>query len=419
MLTMNYTYRVYPSAIQQAELMQWLETCRGVYNYALRELKDWIASRKCQVDRCSLEKEYIVPADEPFPSYHRQQNNLPKAKKEFPHLGKVHSQVLQTTIRRLHDTWDAFQKRGFGFPRFKKYGQFKSIVFPQFKDNPINGFEINLPKLGNMPISMSRAIPDRFQVKQVRVLSKARGTHWVVVVSIQSDVSVPSPPAHGRAIGIDLGLERFATLSDGSFIERPKFFKSQHRKLKLLQRRAARKQKRSANWEKAQIKIARRYHHIANKRKDFHYQTAHQICDQGQTIFVEDLNTVGLNRGMPRQECVDAAFGQFLSIQQWVCWKRGAFFSRVNPNGTSQTCPHCGATMQKSLDAREHHCPECGYRMHRDHAAAQVVELRGLDNLVLVDDRGMETVCAGVLAGSEMASQVPKSRKGATRKAKL
>jgi putative transposase len=105
---------------------------------------------------------------------HRQQNNLPKAKKEFPHLGQVHSQVLQTTIRRLHDTWEAFQKRGFGFPRFKKYGQFKSIVFPQFKDNPIrsrgtgfanNGFELNLPKLGKMPISMSRPIPDGFQVK--------------------------------------------------------------------------------------------------------------------------------------------------------------------------------------------------------------------------------------------------------------
>nr|RNJ67781.1 MAG: transposase [Leptolyngbya sp. IPPAS B-1204] len=432
---MNFTYRVYPSAIQQAKLLEWLETCRGVYNYALRELKDWIASRKCQVDRCSLEKEYIIPAAEPFPSYHRQQNNLPNAKKEFPHLGQVHSQVLQTTIRRLHDTWEAFQKRGFGFPRFKKYGQFKSIVFPQFKDNPIrsrgtgfanNGFELNLPKLGEMPIRMSRPIPDGFQVKQVRVLSKARGTQWYVVISIQSDVSVPCVPAHGRSIGIDLGLERFATLSDGSFIERPKFLKSQHRKLKLLQRRAARKQNRSANWEKAQVKVARQYHHIANKRKDFHYKTAHQICDQGQTIFVEDLNGVGLNRGMRRKECVDAAFGQFLSIQEWVCWKRGAFFMRVNPNGTSQTCPHCGATVHKSLDGREHHCPECNYRTHRDHAAAQVVELRGLDNLVLVDisaerrlrQRGTERVCAGVLAGSEMASQVPKARKGVTRKAK-
>ncbi|MDB9495733.1 helix-turn-helix domain-containing protein [Spirulina major CS-329] len=66
---MNYTYRIYPDAVQQTELRSWLETCRGLYNYALRELKDWIASRRCPVDRCSLAKEYIIPADESFPSY--------------------------------------------------------------------------------------------------------------------------------------------------------------------------------------------------------------------------------------------------------------------------------------------------------------------------------------------------------------
>ena len=233
MLTMNYTYRIYPDAVQQTELLDWLETCRGVYNYALRELKDWIASRKCWVDRCSLEKEYIIRADEPFPSYHRQQNNLPKAKKRFPHLGKVHSQVLQTTIRRLHDTWEAFQKRGYGFPRFKKFGQFKSFVFPQFKANPINGNAIKLPKIGKVPINLHRPIPDGFKVKQVRVLSKVRGTQWYVVVTIESSVSIPDAPVQGRAIGIDLGLERFLTASDGSFQERPKFFKSMQRKLKL------------------------------------------------------------------------------------------------------------------------------------------------------------------------------------------
>ncbi len=414
---MNYAYRIYPDLHQSAMMLEWLETSRQVYNRALRELKDWINSRKCLADRCSIEREYIIPADVPFPSYHRQQNDLPKLKESWTALKNVHSQVLQTTIRRLHDTWEVCQSRGFGLPRFKKFGQFKSFVFPQFKDNPINGFEIKLPKLGSIPVSLSRPIPEGFTVKQVRVLSKARGTQWYVVVTIQSDVTVPDAPLHGRVIGIDLGLERFVTVSDGSFIERPKFFKSGHRKLKLLQRRAARKQKRSANWEKAQVKVARQYHHIANKRKDFHFKTAHQLCDQAETIFAEDLNTVGLIRGMLRKECVDAAFGQFLLIQEWVAQKRGAFFMRVNPNGTSQTCPQCGTTVHKSLGEREHHCPECGYRTHRDHAAAQVVEIRGLD-LVLVDNRGTETVCAGVLAGSEMTSQVPKSRKGVTRKAK-
>jgi len=410
MLIMNFTYRIYPDASQQQLMIEWLETCRQVYNYALGELKHWVASRKSPIDRCSLSREYIIGADVPFPSYQRQQDALPKAKKENPELAQVHSQVLQTTIRRLHDTWEAFQKRGFGFPRFRKFGQFRSFVFPQFKDNPITGHHIKLPKIGVVPINMHRPIPEGFVVKQVRVLSRSRNTQWYVVVTIASPVSVPSTPVHGRAIGIDLGLERFLTISDGSSVERPRFLRSMHRKLKLLQRRASRKQKRSKNWEKAQVKVAKLHHHIGNTRKDFHLKTAHSLCDQGQTIFAEDLNTVGLNRGMLRKECIDASFGAFLSLLEWVCFKRGVYFQRVNPNGTSGTCPECQATVTKPLSERDHSCPECGYRTHRDHAAAQMVLLRGLES-VSEDNRRTETACAGELAGEETPSQVPKSPK--------
>lgn len=400
MLTLNYTYRIYPNAIQQSLIQEWLETCRQVYNYSLRELKDWLASRKSLIDRCSLEKEYIIAPDVPFPSYQRQQDALPKAKKRFPRLAEIHSQVLQTTVRRLHDTWENFQKRNFGFPRFKKFGQFKSFVFPQFKTNPVTSSQIKLPKIGDVAINLHRPIPDGFIVKQVRVLSKARSTQWYVLITIESDVSVPKVPAHGRAIGIDLGLERFLTVSDNSSVERPKFLKSLQSRLKVLQRRAARKKRRSNNWEKAQVKVARLHHHVANTRIDFHLKTAHSLCDQAQTIFTEDLNTVGLNRGMLRKDCVDASFGQFLSLLEWVCWKRGAKLFKVNPRGTSQTCPECLATVSKPLSERKYLCPECGYSAHRDCAAAQMVLLRGLENLVPKDFGEWKLPSNGVLSGT-------------------
>jgi len=438
MLLLNHTYRIYPDATQQSLMQEWLETCRQVYNYSLRELKDWLASRKSMSDRCSLEKEYIIPADAPFPSYQRQQDALPK--KEFPRLKEIHSQVLQTTVRRLHDTWESFQKRDFGFPRFKKFGQFKSFVFPQFKNNPIIGQQIKLtavclssslsvplfllgestknqspcirlPKIGDVAINLHRPITDGFEVRQIRVLSKARGTQWYVVVTLQLDVSVPAISVHGRAIGIDLGLERFLTTSDNSSVERPKFLKSKQSKLKLLQRRVARRKKRSKNWEKSQIKVARTHHNIANARKDFRLKTAHQLCDQAETIFAEDLNTVGLNRGMLRLDCVDAAFGQFLNCQEWVCWKRGVFFTRVNPNGTSQTCPKCLVTVQKELKVRVHSCPECGYETHRDHAAAEIVLLRGLELVSTAGLAGMETACGSRSAGDESLGKRRQSRK--------
>ncbi|WP_414585978.1 helix-turn-helix domain-containing protein [Scytonema sp. PCC 10023] len=97
MLTLNYRYRIYPDTAQEQILIEWMDICRGAYNYALREIKDWCLGRKCLVDRCSLEKEYILPPELKFPNEIQQLNNLPKAKKEFPRLGEVPSQVLQQT----------------------------------------------------------------------------------------------------------------------------------------------------------------------------------------------------------------------------------------------------------------------------------------------------------------------------------
>ena len=220
-MILNYHYRIYPDTQQIELLNEWLETCRVSYNYALRELKDWIASRKCLFDRCSLESEYIMAANYPFPSYHQQQNNLPKAKKKFPRLKTVPSQVLQTNIRRLHDSWDSFRARGYGFPRFKKYGQMKSMLFPQFKTNPLSDWTIQLPKLGKVQINLHRPIPQGFRVKQVSVVKKAVG--WFAVVAIESDLVVPSPVPHGHAIGVDVGLISYIATSDSYTEKRPRF----------------------------------------------------------------------------------------------------------------------------------------------------------------------------------------------------
>ncbi|NES25603.1 MAG: helix-turn-helix domain-containing protein, partial [Symploca sp. SIO3E6] len=91
MLAFNYRYRIYPDAPQEQQLIEWMDISRGAYNYALREIKDWCDSRKCLSDRCSLDKEYIIPADTKFPNEIYQLNNLPKAKKQFLRLKEVPS----------------------------------------------------------------------------------------------------------------------------------------------------------------------------------------------------------------------------------------------------------------------------------------------------------------------------------------
>jgi putative transposase len=419
MLALTHRYRIYPNTAQERQLIEFMEICRGAYNYALREIKDWCDSRKCLIDKCSLEKQYILPANLRFPTEIGQLNNLPKAKKKFPKLSEVPSQVLQQVIKQLHVGWKYFQERGFGFPRFKKFGQFKSLLFPQFKKNPVTNLHLNLPKIGAIPINLHRPIPAGFTVKQVRILRKA--DKWYASISLQCDVSIPNPIPHGHPIGVDVGLEKFLATSDGVLVRPPKFFKQLQSKLKLLQRRLCRKQRRSKNYEKQRLKVARLHHKIDNTRKDFHFKQAHALCDGGDMVFMEDLDYRTSAKGMFGKHMLDAAFGQFRTIVKYVCWKRGKFFGEVDARGTSQQCPECGGEVKKDLSVRVHDCPHCGYKTDRDVAAGQNIRNRGIKLISTVGRIGTETACADDLPGTDesQSRQVSKpSKKRATRKPK-
>ena len=423
---MNYRYRIYPTITQEQSLKEWMDICRVAYNYGLREIKDWCNSRKCMVDRCSISHEYIMAADLKFPSEVNQLNALPSAKKVFPRLGEVPSQVLQQTIKQLHRAWEDFQKIGHGFPRFKKFGQFKSLLFPQFKENPVQGEYIALPKLGLVRVNLHRPIPLGFVVKQVRIINKAG--IWYASINIQCDVNVPSPMPHGHPIGVDVGLEKFLATSDGVIVKSPKFLKVMQSKLKLLQRRLSRKKKRSKNYEKQRIKVARLHHTIDNTRKDYHFKQAHGLCNAGDMVFMEDLDYRTLAKGMYGLQMLDAGFGQFRTITKYVCWKRGKFFGEVNSRGTSQECPECGAEVRKDLSVRVHHCPSCNYMADRDVASGQVIRNRGIKLISTDGQSGIQNAYADGLPGSGISqsrskskarkARLERSRKGATRKTK-
>ena len=173
------------------------------------------------------------------------------------------------------------------------------------------------------------------------------------MLSLQSPVDVPDISASGYPLGIDVGLEKFLATSDistplnvspersrradGELIERPRFLRELHGKLKLLQRRLKFKEKGSASRHKLNQKIARLHQKISDTRKDFHFKLAHHLCDQAGMIFVEDLDFRTWAKGMLAKHTLDAGFGrsspgcklrdrhglrQFFNILAWVCWKR-------------------------------------------------------------------------------------------------
>lgn len=391
MLNMTWEFKLEPTAEQVLEIEHILDVCRNVWNFALRERKDWLDSRKSPVNACSLWQEFILPADAPFPSYARQCKSLTAAKANFPRLKTVNAQVLQQVIRKLEASWESWRLKRSGFPRFKKPNRMRSFVFPQMLKNCITSEGIKLPQLGLVKVRWSREILDLFEVKQARIVRKASG--YFVMLSFQVDVEIPATMPHGHSVGIDVGLEYFLSTSDGEQVKRPRFFNALHRKLKLLQRRLKTKQKGSANWLKLQKKIARVHQRIADTRKDWHFKLAHHLCDNAGMVFVEDLDFRVMAKGMLGKHTLDAGLGQFVNqILPWVCFKRDVFYGKVDARGTSQECPDCGAEVRKDLSVRQHHCHNCGSIKPRDVAAAQVISTRG--------QRGIENACGVDAAGA-------------------
>lgn len=130
-------------------------------------------------------------------------------------------------------------------------------------------------------------------------------------------------------------------------------------------------------------------------------------------VFVENLNFKAWAKGMLGKHTLDASFGQFINILQWVCWKQQVYFSKVDADYTSQQCPRCGVhTGKKDLRERIHHCPECGYTTDRDVAAAQIVMIRGVGAVGLAVP---EIAWGDVLAGVIDLAKCPRTRKSRKR----
>ncbi|NEN88502.1 MAG: transposase [Okeania sp. SIO3H1] len=375
MITLTYQYKLKPTQHQEAEINHILDVCKSVYNYCLRERKDWLNSRKSPINSCSIVSEYIIPADTPYPNYNHQAKNLTIAKKTNPRLKSVNAQALQQTLKTLDRAFSDLKSQGKGFPRFRK--KLRSFIFPVMLKNCLGNNRVKLPQLGWIKIRQSRPYPDVFQAKQARIIKKATG-YYLMITFTSSDL-VPDNPVGKKSLGIDAGIESFVATSTGKLIKSPKFLLSKLRELKLLQRRLKKKKIGSNNWLKIQNKIARLHEKIANTRRDWHFKIAHQLCDLGDNIFVEDINFKSWSKGIVRKQSLNSGIGQFINeILPFVCWKRGKYYAKVDKNYTSQECPKCGHINKKKLSERKHSCSNCNYQENRDVAAAKVIKNRGL-----------------------------------------
>ena len=379
MLNLTYNYKLQPTP-KQVELIEHnLDVCKSVWNHALYVRKLWYNSRSCKINQCSLFHEYIVEPFE-YPNYHTQSAELTLAKKTNPFLKSGNAQAMQQTLRKLDRAFKDMESKGMGFPRYKK----KAKSFNLLGKIEVNGNFIKMPLLKEIKFRKSREIPQRtcphvgFKIKQIQIIKKASG--YYANLMIELDVNVVKPTPHGHAVSIDVGIQSMIATSDGLVLPRPKFLVKALRKIELLQRKLRNKTIGSNNWNKLQHRIALLHEAVANRRKDYHFKLAHQLCEGVGMIFVEEINFVSWSKGLFCKQSLDMGLGQFFNILEYICSKTDTYFAKVDKNYTSQTCPNCGThTGKKTLEQRVHKCSECGYECDRDVAAAQVVRNRGLE----------------------------------------
>jgi putative transposase len=215
------------------------------------------------------------------------------------------------------------------------------------------------------------------QIKRVRIVRRADG--YYVQFSVKVDRKIEHL-ATGLLVGIDMGLKVFYADSNGKTVPNPRHYRKAEKKLKRLHRLVSRKQKKSANRQKARKQLAKGYLKVQRQREDFARKTANTLVTSCDLIAYEDLQIHNLVKNHKLAKSIhDAAWGQFLRWVKSYALMHGIAVVAVPPHYTSQDCSGCGERVQKTLSTRTHVCPTCGLVLDRDENAAVNILARALD----------------------------------------
>lgn len=365
-----YKYRIYPTEEQKLLLAKTFGCCRFVYNWALN----------LKIEAYKQEKKSIGNVE----LTNRMKSEL-KAAHEW--LSEVNSQSLQSALRNLDTAYKNFFRdtHAVGFPKFKNRKSRQSFQCPQHCSVDFGKGTISIPKAKDIPAVLHR----RFKgtIKTVTISMTSSGKYFASVLVDTSIQELSAMTIQGdTTLGIDLGIKSLVVCSDGRTFDNPKNLKRSLDRLKFLQKRLSRKQKGSANRNKARSRVARLQEYIANRRKDNLHKITHALTHDSQvrTICMENLNVKGMQRNHHLAQAVgDASFGMFLTLLEYKCSWYGVNLIKIDRFApSSKTCGKCGYVYKRlKLSERSWTCPECGTHHDRDFNAACNIKEFGLKAL--------------------------------------
>jgi putative transposase len=346
-----FKFRAYPTRPQEHRAARVLADHCDLYNAALEERREAWRMRQASV------------------SYGMQSAQLKDIRRADPHGQGRHSfTAQQQTLRRLNTLVAAFYaraKRGkAGYPRFKPYSRFHQVGFvagdgAKWTPAPADGWaRAAFQAVGSVKVRQHRLVPGTVKFLQL----KREHRRWYVIVI--TDTGAEPLPATGRAAGVDVGVARFLTTSDGQIVANPKFLAASAETIARLQRRKEHARRGSGNRKRLRRALAKEWRKVRNRRRDFHHKTARALVDTCDVIALENLSTAGMTRrpapkpdaGNPgaflanmasakaglNKAILDAGWAQFTSILTAKAESAGRRVMFVNPAGTSSTCHTCG-----------------------------------------------------------------------------
>lgn len=388
-----FKFQLRPNGQQERDMRRFAGACRFVFNRAL-----------------ALQNENHEAGNKYIP-YTKMASWLIewKSHPDTQFLKDAPSQPLQQSLKDLERGYKNFFQKRAAFPRFKKRGQNDAFRYPQGVKLDQANNRISLPKLGWVRYRNSREVIG--EVKNVTVSQSC--SKWYV--SIQTEYEVADPVHNAESmVGLDAGVTKLATLSDGTVYHPVNSFKANQRKLAMLQRQLSRKVKFSANWQKQKRKIQRHHSHIANIRRDYLHKVTSEISKNHAMIVIEDLKVSNMSKsakGTSEQHGrnVKAKSGLNRSIldQGWYemrrqleykqLWRGGQVLA-IPPAYTSQRCACCGHTAKKNrLSQSRFECLECGYTANAD--------INGARNILAAGHAVL--ACGGMVQSDHPSKQEP------------
>ncbi|MCC8458130.1 RNA-guided endonuclease TnpB family protein [Photorhabdus aegyptia] len=362
-----YKFRLRPTVAQSQRLRQLCGCARFVWNYGLAETQRILASGGKLPSSFELNRMLTVWKGMP----------------EHTFLQAAYTDNLQQKLKDLHGAWQrCFDKKLTAkAPVFKRKNDGRdSVRFVNFeKYCRLESRRVKLPAgLGWMKFRPSRDISGK--IKNATISQQAG--HWYISFQVEIDVPEPQHPSTS-IVGLDVGVAKLATLSDGTIFEPVNSFKTRQRKLARLQRQLSRKIKFSANWQKQKRKIQRLHAHIGNIRRDYLHKTTTKISKNHAMIVIEDLKVSHMSKSAKgtaeqpgRHVRAKSGLNRSILAQGWYEMRRqleykqrwrGGRVLAVPPAYTSQRCSCCGYIAKENRRSQSQFaCQVCGYTANAD-----------------------------------------------------